>query len=179
VKGALVRSVVDQFVIDHPELAAPLRAGLVPEYARIVEDGVVASSWYPEVFFCAVLRVTRRLWPPGTLDDELANARRVFDSMARRYHRLFLRVAGPSRLISMAARTWSLYHTVGSLVILERGPGFANGELRDNPAMLEAGYAEGSLGSMWAAILLAGGRDVTVSLQRKPPSTVAMRLAWK
>lgn len=179
VKGALVRSVVDQFAADHPELMPAFRDQLVPDFARIVQDGIVPSTWYPEVFFCAVLRGSRRLVPPGSLEEELTSARKVFETMARRYHRLFLRIAGPSRLISMAARTWSLYHTVGKLVIEDSGPGFAAGTLRDNPAMLEAGYAEGSLGAIWGALALAGGRDVTVSLQRRPPSTIAIRLEWK
>jgi len=179
VKGALAVSVVRSFEDRHPALADRVAAELSPAYRRMLDDGLLGSSWYPECLFCSVLRSQRRLRPPASVAEEVRDARRVFERMSRSFHSLFFRMAGPRRLLGAVSRLWRLYHTIGTARVEEKQAGQASGVLTDNPAILEPGYAEGTIGAIWGALVLSGARDVHVAFSRRSPDTLWMEYRWR
>jgi len=179
VKGALVESVFTGFEREHADRVSALRKQFVPAYQQILDDGILGSSWYPEIFFCALLRAADRVAPPESLEKQVYHARSVFEGMSRRYHSLFYRMAGPKRLLTISSKIWRLYHTIGTIVILDREPNLVEGELRDNPAILEPGYAEGTIGAFWGAFRLAGARGVKVQFDRRAEDTLWLKFTWQ
>ncbi len=176
VKGALVKSVYEALT---PSQRREVEGHLVPEYREILAAGLMPSSWYPEIFFAALQRASHRVQPPGSLMDQMVEARRVFDEVARSYHRLFYRVVGPRRLLVMMNKAWGLYHTVGEGIVHDQGDSWLKGAYVGNPAILEPGYAEGVIGSTWAALRLAGAKAVEVEFRREAPDRIEMDVRWR
>lgn len=178
VKGVLPEGILKQLEQRRPGSTPALLAHLLPPFRDWVEKGVVPSDWYPETFMCAMVRAQYRVLPPRSIEEEVDFARGVFVSIAKTYHHLFCRMAGPQRLLKFSAMGWGMYHTVGKLTVLEAQERRARATLSGNPAILEPVYTEGVLASLWGAAELAGAKAASASFSVEPPDRIHVELCW-
>jgi len=179
VKGALITSVLEYYQMHHPDFLPRLKNDLCPEYRTQVEEDILPSSWYPEILFAAILKVSLRQIPFGTVEHEVNDAQEIFAHMSRSYHRMFARVVGPTKLISGFFRLWRLYHTIGKALVDEKSRFSTTARLTENPAVLVPRYTEGAIGAICGALAIAGAKNIQISYRRVPPDTVAFEGQWE
>jgi len=177
VKGALLRTAVDRFAVEYPDKMDALRSQLSAQFREELEEGFSPNAWYSEQLCAAFYRARRRVLE-STPKQEIEEARDAFIKMAQLYHRAFLSVSGPKRLMHLLPTLWKLFHDVGTFKVTEELSDGAVVALDGNPALLEPGYAEATVGSIWGALSLSGARDAAMSYGRVPPSKLEIRIKW-
>lgn len=177
VRGSLIRSLVDTYESDHGDRAlGRLLADLAPESRLVCLQGILESAWYPQQILVELAWTTyARLGPQGCVDLAFRSQSRHL----QRLRRLVQRATGPKALLPCVSKAWRRFQDTGRVTIDSMTDERAVVSVEDNPAVLEPGYAEAMLGSMFALVRMAGARRVGGVAERCPPTRTVLELTWK
>ncbi len=177
VRGSIIRSLIDTYESDHGERAlGRLLADLSPESRLCCLQGIMESSWYPQQMLVELAWATsRRLGPEGCTDLAFRSQSRHFLRLRRLVHR----DTGPKALLPCITKAWRRFLDTGKVRLDRLDERGAVIIVEDNPAVLEPGYAEAILGSMFALVRMGGASHVSGSCERQSPGTTILEISWE
>lgn len=177
VRGTIIRSLIDTYESDHGDRAlGRLLADLAPESRRICLQGILESAWYPQQILVELAWATsRRLGPEGCTDLAYRSQSRHLQRLRRLVHR---GLACPRALLPCVMKGWRRFQDTGYIQIHRLEDESAILSVEDNPAVLEPGYAEALLGSLFALVRMGGASRVSGGCERHPPARTMLELAW-
>lgn len=117
VKGTSILTLRTYIKAEHAEHEAAILAALPDDLRSICEGAVLASGWYPQPAYTALIEATAR-----TVNPE--NPKRVaFDwgcwqvreDMGRGIYKAFLNFISPTIALRLAGKLWGLYNRTGQL----------------------------------------------------------------
>jgi hypothetical protein len=96
-----------------PRPVDELLARLDPTFATIWRTGPVASEWYPEEMLVDMLAASLELLGPDAMAEIGYEQQKI---TIKRMHTFIARIAGPARLLQLAAKTWSMCRDTGAII---------------------------------------------------------------
>ncbi len=147
------------------EAVASVVSALVPTEQALVEQGALASTWYPMSLLLHLMQESQARFGarPSSLLKEMGRA--SADYSLTTVYRIFFKMGSPQFIIARAARVFGSYYDSGDLRVLESGPGHATVDL--------VGFQEGTqefceriLGWMERTMELSGARNLRASHAR-------------
>jgi hypothetical protein len=109
-----------------------------------------------EIFFPDNLKEGARRW--GEF-----NAKREMTGI----YKLILKIGSPNMMISLASQTWKMYYSEGAMDCIVNEKGRAVMRTRDVP-IRDSLWGHHSAGWMQQGLILAGGKNGTVTVMQKP-----------
>jgi len=110
---------------------AKVKSHLSPEDQQRMDDVVLSSAWYPVSFLLAVMRATRQEFGAGMPDIVAQMGRASADYAHTTVYKFVFKVGSPQWIISKASVIFSSFYDQGQMVVTEKGPRFANVEVRE------------------------------------------------
>jgi uncharacterized protein DUF2378 len=120
--GASVRFVSERFGAS--SLAGVLRA-LPDEDRRLLEGGVLASSWYPMPVFLRFMEEAEKQLGAQEPDLVRQMGRASADYGVKTVYKIFFKIGSPEFIIGRAARVFGSYYDTGTMTVVETAPGRA------------------------------------------------------
>ena len=111
---------------------AKVKSHLSPEDQQRMDDVVLSSAWYPVSFLLAVMRATRQEFGAGMPDIVAQMGRASADYAHTTVYKFVFKVGSPQWIISKASVIFSSFYDQGQMVVTEKGPRFANVEVRSS-----------------------------------------------
>ena len=152
---ASVRYVSERF--GAKELAAVL-AGLPDEDRRILEGGVLASSWYPVPLFLRFMQEAEKQLGAKEPDLVRRMGRASADYGVKTVYKIFFKVGSPAFIIGRAARVFGSYYDTGKLTVVDTSSGGAVLDLEGFEGAPQ--FCERIRGWMERTVELAGAKNL-------------------
>jgi uncharacterized protein (TIGR02265 family) len=141
---------------------------LEPDVARLLEERVIMTSWYPFEHFAKLLVVAHQRLADGTEEAARKMGDMAASEMLLGMHKSFLAQGDPSRTLAALERVWPRYFNFGAL--------------RVHPGMSGARVVIGGYGDMTSTHgnVLAGWARTAVGLSGAEVNVAAIRRApWQ
>jgi len=124
-----------------------------------MEAVVLASAWYPVSFLLALMKAAKKEFGDQMPEVVTNIGRASADYAHTTVYKLVFKVGSPQWIISKASTIFSSFYDQGQMVVTEKGPKFANVEMRDfgEPA---PEFCERIAGWIVRTFELSGAKDV-------------------
>ena len=152
---ASVRYVSERFGAS--ALAAVLK-GLPDEDRRILEGGVLASSWYPVPLFLRFMQEAEKQLGAKEPDLVRRMGRASADYGVKTVYKIFFKVGSPAFIIGRAARVFGSYYDTGKLTVVDTSSGGAVLDLEGFEGAPQ--FCERIRGWMERTVELAGAKNL-------------------
>ena len=165
IKGVALRNFRDVLAqVCEPQVVERVEAAFPTEVRDAFDHGrVVASGWYLLDWYKAMHAAARDVTRAGP-----SFARKIGRESTKRdltgIYRVFLQMISPQAMVSLSARVFGLYYTVGTMRVLEKREGFARVGVLDCDGFDENIWQD-VLGGSELGLELAGAKNVRMRIE--------------
>jgi hypothetical protein len=174
-KASLLRDMVETRPLD------PDAPTLLEDLRPWIRDPPPVSSWMPEVAFVASALTIYDVHFGG---HDLAGFEQwivAFNTALFRkpLYRVLFALMAPERLVVGATKRWSAFHRGTSLALLERGVCSSLVRVEFPPHLYDRVMLHGLTAGLRAAVLVAGGREATTTLETADATSAEYWIRWR
>lgn len=148
-----------------PRALGAILAELAPDERRCIEDGLLASAWYPFPLLLKLMRLAND--HHGLREPDLCRSigRASADYSLKGIYRVFFKLGSPEFVIAKASTVMKTYYSTGDMqvVVSEKGHAVVQMEAFADPAVELCQRLEGW---MQRTLELSGGKDVRLTHDR-------------